>query len=277
MAEVLAPVSRDRQVLLRAGFDRVAALYDRSRPGYPSVMFDDLAELAGIGPDCRVLEIGCGTGHATLPLAQRGCHVLAVELGARLAAVASARLADFPYVRIEVADFDRWTTDEPAFDVVFAATAFHWLDPASRYDRVADLLRPGGFLAVAGNEHIAGGTEQFFVDVQACYRRYDPTTPPGQLLQPADAIPFDRALGERYEQPVFRRHEWNVDYRTAEYLDLLRTYSPTLALPTLARDGFLRAVGALIDSRYGGRITKRYLTELRVARVAAPGAYRPTP
>ncbi|HEY7814713.1 MAG TPA: class I SAM-dependent methyltransferase [Nakamurella sp.] len=258
-------MSRARQVRLRAGFDRVATLYDRIRPGYPPALFDDLAELASIGPGCRVLEIGCGTGHATLPLAQRGCHVVAVELGARLAAIASARLAGFPSVRVEVADFDRWHTNESGFDVVFAATAFHWLDPASRYRRTAALLRPGGMLATVSTEHIAGGTEQFFVDVQACYRRYDPTTPPGQLLWPADAIPFDRDVAGCYERPVFRRHEWDVDYRTADYLDLLRTYSGTLVLPPLVRDGFLRSVGALIDGRYGGRITKRYLTELRVA------------
>jgi SAM-dependent methyltransferase len=203
--------------------------------------------------------------------------VVAVELGARLAALASARLAEFPSVRVEVADFDRWRTNESVFDVVFAATAFHWLDPATRYHRTAALLRPGGVLATVSTEHIAGGTEQFFVDVQACYRRYDPTTPPGLLLQPADAIPFDQNLGGRYERPAFRRHEWTVDYRTADYLDLLRTYSGTLVLPPLVRDGFLRCVGALIDGRYGGRITKRYLTELRVAHLPAPGAHRATP
>ena len=73
---------------LRVTFDQAAELYDRARPGYPPALFTDLAELAGIGPGCRVLEIGCGTGQATGPLAKRGCQVVAVELGAALAAAA---------------------------------------------------------------------------------------------------------------------------------------------------------------------------------------------
>ncbi len=91
---------------LRTTFDEDAERYDRARPGYPAAVFDDLAALAGVGPGCRVLEIGCGTGQATVPLAERGCEIVAVELGADLAAVARRRLAGFPKVRVEVAAFE---------------------------------------------------------------------------------------------------------------------------------------------------------------------------
>src|SRR6266542_5110121 len=47
---------------LRETFNEAAELYDRARPGYPPALFDELAVLAGVGPGCRVLEIGCGTG-----------------------------------------------------------------------------------------------------------------------------------------------------------------------------------------------------------------------
>jgi SAM-dependent methyltransferase len=261
-------MSSDQRFRLRAGFDRIADVYDRVRPGYPPAMFDDLAELAGIRPGTRVLEIGCGTGQASERLAERGCHLLAVELGPRLAERAAQRLARFDSARVVVADFDRWTPELPGFDVVFSATAFHWLDPTTRYDRTADLLVPGGVLATAVSQHLAGGTERFFTDVQTCYRRYYPGVTLDDVPQPADRLPFDTNLGHggRYGRPVFRRYEWDAEYGTAEYLDLLRTYSPTLDLPKLTGAGLLRAIGQLIDGRYGGRITKRYLTELRVAR-----------
>src|SRR5919109_1585311 len=90
---------------LRETFNEDAELYDRARPGYPAALFDDLAALAAVGPGCRVLEIGCGTGQATLPLAERGCAITCVELGASLAGVARRKLARFPSVRVEVAAF----------------------------------------------------------------------------------------------------------------------------------------------------------------------------
>lgn len=254
----------EKRLRLRAGFDRVAELYDRARPDYPPVLFDELVALAGVG---RVLEIGCGPGRATIALAQRGYSVLAVELAPNMAAIATANLAPYDSVRVEVGDFDRWTGDGTTFDMVFAATAFHWLDPATRNERTAALLRPGGVLATIATWHVDGGTSEFYVDQYAIYRRYGVDEQSAERPPTAQDVPYHRNLGPHYQQPVFRRHEFAVDYSTSAYLDLLPTYSRLAAMPRLARDGLLRDVGALIDGRYGGRVTKRYMSELRMARV----------
>src|SRR6267143_6546045 len=69
-AALLRPRHRDNRyeiAPLRATFDEAAELYDRARPGYPPELFDDLANLGGLHPGARVLEIGSGTGKATLP------------------------------------------------------------------------------------------------------------------------------------------------------------------------------------------------------------------
>ena len=253
---------------LRATFDEAAERYDRARPGYPPAVFDDLAELAGAGPGCRVLEIGPGTGQATVPLAERGCWIVAVELGAGLAAVARRKLARFPRVEVVVAAFEDWPLPPEPFDLVLAATAFHWIDPAVRVAKAADALRPGGALAVIATHHVAGGDHGFFADVQACYRRWDPQTTPGFRLPTAAEVPMrgdelDRS--GRFGPVTFRRHQWELPYSTAAYLELLRTYSGHLAMAPEACDGLLACIADLIDRRHGGRITKRYLTELQVA------------
>lgn len=261
----------ERRRRLRRTFEEVAELYDRVRPGYPVELFDDLAELAGIGPGCRLLEIGCGTGKATLPLAERGCEILAVELGSDLAEVARRRLERFRTVRIEVAAFEEWPLPPEPFDVVVSATAFHWIDPEVRVTKAADALRFGGTLATFRHEHVAGGSEEFFVDVQDCYERWDPETEPGLRLPRASEIAQDDEELERsgrFEAAVFRRYEWDVDYSTEEYLALLRTYSGHRALALANLGGLLDCIAGLIDSRHGGRITKRYLAQLRCARVS---------
>ncbi|MDP8922506.1 MAG: class I SAM-dependent methyltransferase [Chloroflexota bacterium] len=252
---------------LRVTFDEDAERYDRARPGYPPALFEDLTELSGIGPGCRVLEIGCGTGQATVPLAERGCEIVAVELGPHMAAVARRNLARFPSVQVVTSAFETWPLPAEPFDLVVAATAFHWLDPAVRAIKCADALRPGGALATIATHHVTGGTEDFFVDVQACYERWDPTTPPGLRLTAAANIPHDDELAgsDRFGLAQFRRYEWELTYSTTAYLDVLLTYSGHRALEPEAQKGLLDCIADLIDARYGGHIVKRYLTELRVA------------
>ena len=284
---------------LRTTFSEAAELYDRMRPGYPRAVFEELAEFGRLGPGSRVLEIGCGTGQATLPLAQRGYRVTAVELGAELAAIARRKLASFPGVEVVVSAFEDWPAPwseserGPApwseaergstpwseaergplphdeFDAVVSATAFHWLDPAVRVARSAAVLRPSGTLAIIGTEHIAGGDTAFFAEAQACYERWDPSTPPGLRLQNASEIPRDSAELDQsglFERVVFHRYEWTETYSASAYRDLLLTYSGHRALESAQREHLLDCITGLIESRYGGSITKRYMTELRLAR-----------
>ena len=109
---------------LRSTFDSAADLYDEARPSYPEELFDDLVELGELEPDDRLLEIGCATGKATRPLLERGFSVVCVELGAQLAERARRNLTGLP-VEIRVAPFEQWEDEAGAFDLVYAATAWH--------------------------------------------------------------------------------------------------------------------------------------------------------
>lgn len=259
-----------RRALLAHIFDEDAELYDRARPGYPPGLYDDLAELAGAGPGSRVLEVGCGTGQSTVELAARGCRITAVEAGPRMAAIARRNLAGGAEAEVVTARFESWPLPPEPYDAVVSATAFHWIDPAVRMTRAADALRPGGALAVVRSQHVRGGTEEFFVEVQRCYERFDPRTPPGLRPPAADDVDGSDHVEEvarsgRFGPTVLRRHEQDLTYTTSAYLELLRTYSGHRALPEPARNGLLGCVEALIEGRYGGRVTKRYLIELAVS------------
>ncbi len=130
---------RDR---LRRTFDGAALIYDEVRSGYPEELFDDVVALSGIPPCGCVLEIGCGTGQATVPLARRGYRVLCVELGENLAAVARRNLASYPQVEVWTGDFETYPLQEGALDLAVSATAFHWLDPAVATSRPPARLDP---------------------------------------------------------------------------------------------------------------------------------------
>jgi SAM-dependent methyltransferase len=259
----------------RATFDEAALLYDEARPGYPAALFDDLVALSGIPPGGRILEIGPGTGQATLPLARWGYRILAIELGAQLAAVARDNLAAYPGVEVRTGAFEDWSVEAGAFDLALAATMFHWLDPASAYPTIARALRPGGAIALCWSTHVRSEADRGFFDAaQAVYDREAPRMTnmiEGNWSLPrADEVP-DRAAEEVTRTGLFgpvaaRRYRWDEGYDAAGYLRLLGTYSDHRRLDPAARERLFRGLAELIETRYGGRITKGYLTVLYVAR-----------
>src|SRR5437763_9448116 len=101
---------------LRHTFADAAELYDRMRPRYPALLFTDLAVTAGLTAGSRVLEIGCGTGQATVSLAKMGYDIVAVELSGELATLAARNVATFPLVRIVTGTFEEWPLPCASFD-----------------------------------------------------------------------------------------------------------------------------------------------------------------
>ncbi len=256
----------------RLVFDEDALLYDQARPGYPEELFEDLVVLSGIPQGGRVLEIGCGTGKATLPLARRGYRMLCVELGPNLATVARRNLASFPSVEVVNADFETWPVEEGAFDLVTSATAIHWIDESVRYYKIARALKPGGAVAPFRHSHVHTDRDGgFFEEVQRLYERITPEIVepdfkglPGPEEVPAREVEQMEATG-LYGPVLVRRYPFEVEYDSESYVRLLMTYSGHRELAPDRRERLLGAIVELIDTRYGGRITKGYLATLCVA------------
>jgi SAM-dependent methyltransferase len=270
---VESTTGRARVPVLRETFNEAAELYDKARPGYPPDLVGELARVAGLGPQSRVLEIGPGTGQLTRALAVFGCHITAVELGDAMAAVARRRLGGFPRVDVRTAEFERWPLPEEPFDLVACATAFHWIDPAVRVEKAADALRAGGRLAVVVTHHVAGGTTDFFARAQECYERWDPATPPGLRPRPSSEILSATEEFEdcpRFGDVTVTRFEQDITHTADQYIDVLLTYSGHRALDRTRREGLLACIRDLIETRHDGRVTKRYLHELIVATRVAP-------
>jgi SAM-dependent methyltransferase len=280
--------------LLRTTFEQVPELYDRARPSYPPQIFDDLAALAQLPAEARLVEIGCGTGQATLPLAERGYAITCVELGERLAAMTQRRLAAFPRVSVINADFETWQPERVGFDAVVAFSAFHWLAPDLRYTKTADLLHEHGKLAFVSTAHVLPSDgDPFFLDVQADYDARiadEPKTKAGAdggFYSPPWRLPHPDALGDHSDEIVTdeieksgrfhtvsaRRYLWDVTYTADDYVAVLSTYSHHRALDDQTREHLLERIHRRIEARPERSVRKSYLAMLYVAEID-PASHR---
>jgi SAM-dependent methyltransferase len=253
----------------RRSFDAVADTYAAARPAYPHAVFDAIA--ARVSPPARVLEIGPGPGVATLPLAERGYSVLGIELGERLASAARERLRAYPNVRIIRADFESWTpTDE--FDLVMAASSWHWIDPALAFPAAHRALRDAGWLALVANHPRPGrrgsAARAFWDATDAIYRRHAPAVLRRGLWSP-HRQPYTAATIRRSGLFVAEKRltwSWRRDFTSDAYIALLETYSDHRTLPARQRRALLAAVRRLIDEEFGGVVRRMYWTHLHLAR-----------
>jgi ubiquinone/menaquinone biosynthesis C-methylase UbiE len=248
---------------LRATFNSSAEWYDQIRPGYPEALIDDVISLSAIPPGGQILEIGCGTGKATEMFAARGYAMTGLDIGTDLAAVALRKFRDSANVQIAVSSFEEWESGGQLFDLVMAATSFHWIDPAIAYAKSAAVLKPSGSLAVFWNAHIHQD-EGFFKRVQDIYR----SSAPSMTRAGTQMNDYCRELSNMglFTDPIVRSYQWTVEYSTKEYIDLLGTYSDHINLPAGERNALFSGIADLIDREYGGSVTKHYETALRLRR-----------
>lgn len=258
---------------LKATFNEDAERYHAYRPQYPRALFDKLTHDAHITAASCVLEIGPGTGQATVPMAKLGCDITAIELGASLAAKARTVLSDYSNVTVITAAYEDADLPAGSFDLIYSATAFHWIRPEVRFTKTAKLLKPGGHLAVIYSEHVSDEKgDAFFLASKPIYQRYTAKDSP---VNTSDTFRLPRAneLKPRppIDSPLFTLKSFTtfpvvIRYSAHDYAELLNTYSPTIALSADKRQAFLSAIRELIDTDFGGSVERHFAMTLTIAR-----------
>ena len=257
---------RDRARL----FDRAAERYDRTRPGYPGALIDDV-----LGPSphgLSVLDVACGTGIAARQMARLGAQVAGVELNAGM-----AEIAERHGIPTDVAAFEAWDPAGRTFDRVTCAQAWHWLDPEVSAGKAASVLRPGGRLCLFWN--VGHYPDDLADALQAAYQRVLPPGSPSTVIgyaagradDPADKAddPVANFSGVAealrgcggLTRPRTASFPWSRAYTRDQWLDELLTHSDHLALAPGVRDDLFAEIGAVIE-RFGGAFQMPYLAVL---------------
>ncbi len=241
---------------LRYTFDENVKNYDRVRPEYPEKLFEDIFRFSKLSSDSNVLEIGIGTGQATRPLLDIGCNLTAVELGENLADYCRVKFENYKNISIINDDFLKSDLPENNFDLIYSATAFHWIKQPNGYEKVKSLLLQNGLVALFWNHpFVSRNDDETNAASMTVYKKYRPSDKK-QVEFCEDN--YKIKLGELADNGfdiVFTNIYKRVRRLSAdEYIDLLNTYSDHRALPKDIKQGFeedmkkaLYAVGGYIN------------------------------
>jgi len=250
-------------------YSDVAAAYDRTRPRYPQKLITKAIEITQLQSGATILEIGCGPGIATVEFAKLGFSLVSLEPSPAAYQIAQTNCAAYPGVEIINTSFEDWELKETEkFPVVLAATSWHWVDPTIGYPRVTTALQDQGFLILLWNNI-----------PQPSYEVYEKLQPVYSALAPALVKYEDRstqaanlrAFGDNvinsgfFKDLISEQVVCETNYSINDYLSLLSTLSPYIALEANQRLALFTALEAVLATNFGTSIPTSYLSVLQVA------------
>ena len=247
-----------------SAYDGVADDYEVARPGYPVAVFDAIEQYAKFDAPPRVVEVGSGTGQATRQMAARGWTVHGIEPGPRLAATAHSHVRN-PNTQFHVTRFEDAALAERSFDLVAAATSWHWVEADIGYPKAHSLLKPGGTIALFWNAHLPHTTHPEWEPIRNVYLDVAPELADLAPLTPnrPDYDP-DNEIRKSGHFDLIERHvfAFDITYPTDTFLKLIDTYASHQALNSQRRSLLHKRLRIAADEELSGTITKPYETLL---------------
>lgn len=252
-------------------FDTVADTYEKLRPGYMDELYQTIFEYKSIDDTSRVIEIGIGGGQATLPFLKTGCELIAIDYGENFCKICREKFKEFPNFSVVSGKFEDIDFNGE-YDLIYSASAFHWIPEEIGYKKVYDMLKDGGvFARFANHPYRDKGKPELSEEIDRIYAAYyykfynkEPETP----VEYTEPQALDRALiAEKYG---FTDIQYKLFYRTRtftakEYITLLGTYSDHIAIEEKTRAEFFSKIEDAINC-HGGEITIYDTIDLQLAR-----------
>jgi SAM-dependent methyltransferase len=237
------------------------------RPGYVSELYEDIFRYIPISESSNVVEIGIGGGQATLPILKTGCKLTAVEYGENLAELCRQKFKEFAKFSAVTAKFEDYVCDNNLCDLVYSATAFHWIPEEIGYKKVYEILRSGGvFARFANHPYKDKDREDIHVEIQKIYSVYMPDSlSPNEYSEDDAKRSADIAWKYGFVDISYKLYHRTRSFSAKEYISLLGTYSDHIAIEQDTRRKLFAEIEEAINN-LGGQITLYDTIDLQLAR-----------
>lgn len=237
-------------------FNNIVADYEFARPGYPEALIEDVIAFAKLKRGARLLEIGAGPGQATDPFVKRGYAVTSLEIGEKQVDFLREKYAAFPDFCAVHAPFEAYDAPEGSFDLVFSATAFHWIDPSYGIPKAYRLLKKGGAIALFWHlESIVRQRTELQNELSRIFQKHAPKLDDYVSPEEGERLHLERMAqmktGNLFGPTETKTYRWSETYDAGRYLRLLNSYSDMHEIGEAARDAIFEDVAAYF-ARVGG-------------------------
>ncbi|MFE4714000.1 class I SAM-dependent methyltransferase [Paenibacillus sp. NPDC056722] len=224
----------------RLTFNEDMENYDKWRPTYCDKLFQDIMAHAQIEQDNKAIEVGIGTGQATRPFLETGCELTAIELGTDLAEYSRLKFREFENFTVCNTTFEEFECPDNSIDLIYSATAFHWIPEEVSYPKVSKLLKTDGTLALFWNRpFVARENDELHQNIQAIYQKYRPSN---TTIIENDTARYNNisktihAYG--FRDVVFKLYHLTRSFSSTDYIALLNTYSDHRTMPSITKERF---------------------------------------
>lgn len=257
---------------LEWAFDTVAATYEKFRPGYPDDLYKMLFDYITIDKSSHAVEVGIGGGQATLPILKTGCNLTAVEYGENLSRLCEKKFEDYDNFSVITGKFEDVSLPDSRYNLVYSASAFHWVPEDIGYSKVYDILKPGGaFARFANHPYRDKSNPVLSTEIDKLYSKYYCTYYNKEFKAETEyseeqAVHRAQIAGKYGFTDI--RHAMFYRTRTfsaKEYIELLGTYSDHIAMDEKIRTEFFAKIEETIN-QYGGAFTIYDTIDLQLAR-----------
>ena len=256
-------------------FDEIVILYDKIRPEYPEEIFEDIFHYSRFEKSKKALEIGAGTGKATSPFLNAGYDVTAVEIGVNMSEFLSNKFNEYKNFNIITTSFEDVLLEDESYDLIYSATAFHWVDSKIGCPKAFRLLKSGGTFALFRYTTVPSCGKALYEEIQAVYEKYfiKPYKRPVRKLfdEYKESSEIKRGFGfEDLKTYGFRDvttllyHAYKV-FTAQEYIALLDTFTDHRNLPEVDRAALYTGIEEAIR-RNSGQHKVDYVFQLCMGR-----------
>jgi len=258
----------DDNLDLKYLFDEAVLNYEKRRPNYGTELFKDVIKYSKITMDKSLLEVGCGTGQATEPFLKIKCKLTAVELGEKLALYTREKFKAYINFNVVRSSFEDYDCDYNKFDMLYSATAFHWIPDEIGYKKAYRIIRSGGTIALFWNRPSPNDKDNpVHQKIQSIYRELLPQWG-NKVTHSQDKQKYSSV--NKIEQYGFVNVEFkqyhNIRKMTGiEYVELLNTYSDHIALEKPMKSLLFDGIRTAIEE-FGNEIIINDTVELYLAK-----------